>query len=104
MRGVVKWFSLERGYGFITDSDGRDYYFSVQQVEGAVLPPLGSTVEFTQMSGAKGLRAENGRSVNARLENGFFISERARNITLDDLSSTLILYFVLRDESAQESN
>jgi len=34
MRGKVKWFSRERGYGFITDEQARDHYFSVQDVRG----------------------------------------------------------------------
>ena len=36
MKGTVKWFSARRGYGFITDEDGIDYFvhFSEIQSEG----------------------------------------------------------------------
>lgn len=26
MRGTVKWFNLQKGYGFITDSEGKDVF------------------------------------------------------------------------------
>ena len=32
MRGKVKWFSMERGYGFVTDEEARDHYFAVRDV------------------------------------------------------------------------
>ncbi|VTP17366.1 Cold shock-like protein [Phytobacter ursingii] len=46
MDGIVKWFSEEQGYGFITDKDNNDYYFHVTNVKGASLPKKGQIVYF----------------------------------------------------------
>ncbi|WP_129139591.1 cold shock domain-containing protein [Modicisalibacter coralii] len=59
MQGTVKWFSSEKGYGFITSECGKDYYFNVQGVSGAVLPSNGDSVQFESRSGSKGPRAIN---------------------------------------------
>lgn len=57
MRGTVKWFSAERGYGFITSEAGDDHYFSVRDVEEAAVPIRGESVEFDAQQGPKGPRA-----------------------------------------------
>lgn len=57
MRGKVKWFSLANGYGFITDEQSRDHYFSVQDVRGAELPAPGDLVQFQSKHTNRGLRA-----------------------------------------------
>lgn len=57
MRGTVKWFSAERGYGFITSKNGDDCYFSVQDVEGFTMPSGGESADFDEKQGPKGLRA-----------------------------------------------
>lgn len=59
MQGIVKWFSQEKGYGFITSAQGVDHYFHVQAVQGAVLPQNGDQVRFDAQSGKKGPRAAN---------------------------------------------
>jgi CspA family cold shock protein len=59
MKGTVKWFSQERGYGFVTDADGTDYHFSVRQIIVADLPLTGAQVEFDSASGEQGPRAKN---------------------------------------------
>ncbi|EPJ5863461.1 cold shock domain-containing protein [Raoultella ornithinolytica] len=46
MDGVIKWFSEEQGYGFITDKNNNDYYFHVTNVKGALLPKNGHSVHF----------------------------------------------------------
>lgn len=57
MRGKVKWFSREKGYGFITDEQARDHYYSVQDVRGAELPASGDQVQFQSQDTSRGLRA-----------------------------------------------
>lgn len=56
-QGTVKWFSQEKGYGFITCAQNQDYYFSVSDVHGSELPGQGDRVEFQARVGARGLRA-----------------------------------------------
>lgn len=59
MKGLVKWFSNDKGYGFITSESGQDYYFNVQSILGADLPSNGDSVEFSEKQGNKGPRAVN---------------------------------------------
>ncbi len=59
MDGVVKWFSEEKGYGFITDKNNKDYYFHVSDVKGASLPENGQDVYFDSEMTQKGYRAKN---------------------------------------------
>ena len=33
MKGTVKWFSARRGYGFITDEDGIDYFVHFSEIQ-----------------------------------------------------------------------
>lgn len=57
MHGTVKWFSDERGFGFIVGSDGIERYFNVRSVKGAVLPKSGATVAFSPAEVARGSAA-----------------------------------------------
>lgn len=57
MQGIVKWFSQDKGYGFITSDDGQDHYFNVRSVNGAELPSNGDSVTFESKPGNKGPRA-----------------------------------------------
>lgn len=33
MRGIVKWFNNQKGYGFITDSYGKDHFFHYSSIQ-----------------------------------------------------------------------
>lgn len=55
--GIVKWFSNEKGYGFITLEDNRDVFFHVSDVIGPEIPQSGDLVSFKLKEGEKGLRA-----------------------------------------------
>jgi len=49
--GQVKWFSPDRGYGYITNNENVDLYFGVKDVIGAELPENGDKVTFSEYIG-----------------------------------------------------
>ena len=61
VRGMVKWFSNAKGYGFIGQDDGADVFvhFSAIQGEGCKSLQEGDLIEFDVVSGQKGAQAEN---------------------------------------------
>ncbi len=64
-QGTVKWFSNEKGFGFISQPDGEDVFvhFSAIQVDGYKSLEEGQAVEFEVTQGAKGKQAANVRPV-----------------------------------------
>ncbi len=64
-QGTVKWFSNEKGYGFISRADGDDVFvhFSAIQGEGFKTLTEGQEVEFDVVEGPKGQQAANVRPV-----------------------------------------
>ena len=57
--GVVKWFSENRGYGFITpDGGGKDVFVHSNSIKGTNLQE-GQRVEFEIVQGPKGPQAGN---------------------------------------------
>jgi cold shock protein len=57
--GKVKKFNKDKGFGFITGDDGKDYFFhySALNVEGFKTVNVGAAVEFEPQEGERGPRA-----------------------------------------------
>ena len=65
-RGTVKWFSEEKGYGFITPEEGgEDLFVHYSAIEGSGFRSLkeGERVSYEPTRGRKGEQAANVRKV-----------------------------------------
>lgn len=61
MKGTVKWFSAEKGYGFIEKEDGGDIFvhFSAIKADGFRTLAEGQAVSFDVAEGDRGPQAAN---------------------------------------------
>ena len=61
MKGTVKWFNNQKGYGFISDENGDDVFvhYSGLNMDGFKSLDEGAQVEFDVTEGAKGSQATN---------------------------------------------
>jgi CspA family cold shock protein len=57
--GTVKWFSNQKGYGFITTDEGKDVFVHYSAIEGDGFKTLqeGMKVQFEITQGPKGEQA-----------------------------------------------
>lgn len=60
-KGTVKWFSNQKGYGFITPENGKDVFVHHTAIQGDGFKTLneGEVVEFEVTQGPKGEQAVN---------------------------------------------
>lgn len=62
MKGTVKWFNPDKGFGFITPAGGeKDCFVHHSAIQGSGYKTLneGESVEFDMVKGQKGPAAEN---------------------------------------------
>ena len=61
MKGTVKWFNNQKGYGFISDESGNDVFvhYSGLNMEGFKSLEEGASVEFDVVEGSNRPQATN---------------------------------------------
>ena len=61
LKGKIKWFDDDKGYGFIKGEDGKDIFvhYSTIREEGHKTFSEGEEVEFEVVNTDKGLQAKN---------------------------------------------
>ncbi|MFC4778619.1 cold shock domain-containing protein [Paenibacillus sp. GCM10023252] len=61
MRGTVKWFNAEKGYGFIQAENNEDVFVHFSAIQGDGFKSLdeGQAVEFDITEGNRGAQAAN---------------------------------------------
>lgn len=66
MKGTVKWFSSEKGYGFITGEDGSDVFVHFSQIDSDGFKTLeeNEQVEFDVEEGQRGPQAVSVKRVD----------------------------------------
>lgn len=94
MRGRIKRFIEDKGFGFITGEDGEDYFFHISQVRDAVELKSWMIVNFDIIDGKKGKNAANIRvsTTNTKFITCGNINIRLSNIKEYGMSSYPVLY------------
>jgi CspA family cold shock protein len=66
-RGIVKWFDEDRGFGFIQNEKGKDFFVHYSAIWGTGYKSLAENqvVEFTSATSEKGLQAKDVEIVHA---------------------------------------
>ena len=80
--GKVKWFSLEKGFGFIASDEGEDVYLASSALPEAVKP--GTKLEFSVIDSRKGPQAMSVHIVDAPVS----LAENSR-VNNDDLAAMI---------------
>jgi CspA family cold shock protein len=66
MRGTVKWFNDNKGFGFITQENGPEVFVHFSEIQGEGFKTLneGDEVEFDLVEGERGPKATNVRKAD----------------------------------------
>ena len=61
MKGTVKWFNNQKGFGFICDENGKDVFVHYSAIQGEGFKTLdeGQAVEYDLTEGQRGMQASN---------------------------------------------
>jgi len=83
--GKVKWFSLEKGFGFIASDEGEDVYLASSALpEGVATVKPGTKLEFSVIDSRKGPQAMSVHIIDAPVS----LAENSR-IGNDDLAAMI---------------
>jgi CspA family cold shock protein len=83
--GRVKWFSLEKGFGFISNDEGEDVYLAATSLpEGVATVKTGTKIEFSVIDSRKGPQAMSVRIIDAPVS----LAENSR-VNSDDLAAMI---------------
>ena len=83
--GKVKWFSLEKGFGFIASDEGEDVYLESSALpEGVETVKPGTKLEFSVIDSRKGPQAMSVHIVDAPVS----LAENSR-VNNDDLAAMI---------------
>ncbi len=65
-KGTVKWFDTQKGFGFITDENGKDVFVHYTSIIGDGLKTLreNQQVTFSVSAGAKGPQAKDVKAID----------------------------------------
>ncbi|MCX6444831.1 MAG: cold shock domain-containing protein [Actinobacteria bacterium] len=83
--GKVKWFSLEKGFGFIASDEGEDVYLASSALpEGVATVKPGTKLEFSVIDSRKGPQAMSVHIIDAPVS----LAENSR-VNNDDLAAMI---------------
>ena len=83
--GKVKWFSLEKGFGFIASDEGEDVYLASSALpEGVATVKPGTKLEFSVIDSRKGPQAMSVHIVDAPVS----LADNSR-VNNDDLAAMI---------------
>jgi CspA family cold shock protein len=67
VKGKVKWFNQQKGFGFITGEDGKDAFLHISDLGASDVPKDRQAVEFQVKTTDKGLRVSSVRLLSILL-------------------------------------
>lgn len=96
MRGTTKWFNKERGYGFITNENGTDYFVHFSGINGKGFKSLesGEIVTFDLEETERGMKAVNVESIVNKADDSV-IRDLAEQVT--EATTTLVTAELVTD-------